>query len=302
MIEEFEKADIDYATEVLERFPVLTEMRDSGAPLSQRDISDRCGISKSTAHRNVKSLIDKGILRKENGGYVLTDLGEVVADETAGYISRIKKARENPNVPDFALGTGLEIEHVVNGKVTRSSRGNPLAPLARLAEVTEKAEEVRVLTNSVARESLDAGLGRVLDGEQDIEVVVGERVLESMLGTGWLGDRLLEAVSTENLRIWIYEGLVPHQICVIDGKLCYSIENENGMPVALLETENDEAIRWAKRVFEKHRDEARRLRPSEIESLRRSEEAGVSEEPEETSSGASSDSGTGEGGTGQTSG
>jgi predicted transcriptional regulator len=287
MVEDFEEEDIGYAAEVLEKFHILTEMWDSDAPLSQRDISDRCGISKSTAHRNVKSLIDKGILRKENGGYVLTDIGEVVADETARYVSRIQKAKKNPNIPDFVLDTGLEIEHVVDGKVTRSSRGNPLAPLSRLAEVTKKAEKAHVMTNSVAPESLDAGLGRVLDGEQDIEVVVGERVLESMLGTGWLGDKLLEAVSTENLRIWICEDLIPHQICVIDSKLCYSIENESGMPVALLETENDEAIRWAKRVFEKHREEARRLRPSEIESLRRSEDAEVSGEPEETSSGSS---------------
>jgi predicted transcriptional regulator len=36
------------------------------------------------------------------------------------------------------------------------------------------------------------------------------------------------------------------------------------MPVAMLETENEDAVEWAERTFEEYRERSRRLEPSDI--------------------------------------
>ena len=254
----------DKLQEVVKLSPVLRELDSSSQPLQQSEIRRRLNRSKSTTHRRIKKLEEMDFASKNGDGYVLTDLGEAVAEKTAEYVSEVRTAREYEEFLDTLNETELRLADISDGEVTRATRENPVAPLVRLAEVTAEASEVRVLTNSVAPESFKVGREKMRRGEQEVEMVIDERIMETVRGNDWFGEEVRRDIESGNLRLWIHEEPIPYQIGVMDGRLCLGAEDEDRMPVAMLETENENAVEWAERTFEEYRERSRRLEPSDI--------------------------------------
>lgn len=244
--------------------PFLSELRESEEPLRQTELRERIDKSKSTTHRSVRKLEEIGVVRKQGAGYELTEFGVIVAEKTSAYVSEIETAERYGEFLDIVGETDLRLEDIKDAEVTRASRHNPVAPLVRLAEVTVDAEEVRVLTNSIAPESFDIGRKGIRGGEKTVEMVVDRRTIESIRGSEWFGEELEKDLNTGNFDLWVHEEPVPFQIGVMDGRLCLGAEDEDRMPVAMLETENEDAVGWAKEVLERYRNGSDRLEGSEI--------------------------------------
>jgi len=240
--------------------PFLLELRNSDGAVRQTELSDRTGKSKSTTHRGTKRLEEAGVVRKGGGGYVLTEFGRVVADRTCSYVSEIEAAEEYDEFLCVVRETDLPLECITEADVTRASEQNPVAPLLRVAEVAADAEDIRVLTNSIAPKGFEVGRQGIRKGEKSVEMVVDRRTVESMRGSRWFGEELRKDLRTEGFDLWVHEGPVPYQIGVMDGCLCLGAEDDDRMPVAVLETKEERAVDWAVSVFERYRGRAERLR------------------------------------------
>lgn len=256
----------DDLQEVVKLSPVLRELDSSSQPLQQSEIRRRLDRSKSTTHRRVKRLEEMEFVSKngDGDGYILTDLGEAVAERTAEYVSEVRAAEEYEEFLDKLDGTDLRLTDIADADVTRSTHENPVAPLVRLAELTAEASEVRALTNSVAPESFKVGREKMRRGEQEVEMVIDERTMESVRGSEWFGGEVRQDVRSGNLRLWVHDEHVPYQIGIMDGRLCLGAEDEDRMPIAVLETENDAAVEWAENTFERYRERSRRLEAGDV--------------------------------------
>jgi predicted transcriptional regulator len=242
----------------------LRVLQESDRPLRQSEIRERIGRSKSTMHRRVRRMEETGLISKAESGYRLTDLGEAVAKRTTRYIAEVETAREYEEFLSTVNSTKLPLSSIVDASVTRASSDNPVAPLVRLAELTADASEVRVLTNSIAPESFEVGRTKLREGEQEVKMVVDKRTIESIRGSEWFGEEVRKDLRTGNLTLWVYKGSVPHQIGVMDDKLCLGAEDDDRMPVAVLETEDKEAVNWAESVFGSYRDDAELITASDV--------------------------------------
>ena len=197
-------------------------------------------------------------------GYSLTGLGEAVAERTAEYVSEVRAAEEYEEFLDTLDRTDLRLTDIADAEVTRATHENPVAPLVRLAELTAEASEVRALTNSVAPESFKVGREKMRRGEQEVEMVIDGRTINSVRENDWFGEEARQDVRSGNLRLWVHEEPVPYQVGIMDGRLCLGAEDKDRMPVALLETGNEDAVEWAKRTFEEYRERSRRLEASDV--------------------------------------
>jgi predicted transcriptional regulator len=130
--------------------------------------------------------------------------------------------------------------------------------------VTAEASEVRVLTNSVAPESFKVGREKMRRGEQEVEMVVDGRTMESIRGNDWFGEEARHDLRSGSLRLWVHEEDIPYQMGILDDRLCLGAEDEDRMPVAMLETENEDAVEWGERTFEEYRERSRRLEASDV--------------------------------------
>lgn len=266
MIPKVEQMKPEEIQEVVKLRPVLRELEYSSQPLQQSEIRRRLNRSKSTTHRRVKRLEEMEFVFKNGNrdGYVLTDLGEAVAEMTAEYVSEVRAAEEYEEFLGTVNETELRLEDIDDGEVTRATDDNPVAPLFRLAEVTAGASEVRALTNSVAPEGFEVGMEEMRKGKQEVEMVIDRRTMEPIRGNDRFGEEVRQDLRSGSLRLWVHDEPIPYQIGVIDDRLCLGAEDENRMPVALLETENDTAVEWAERTFERYRERSRRVEPDDV--------------------------------------
>jgi predicted transcriptional regulator len=243
---------------------VLSELRKSADPLRQTDLRDRTGKSKSTIHRDVRALEDMGVVEKKGPGYELTEFGEVIADRTEEYVSFVLSSEEYKEFMGTVAETDLSLKYISNAELTRTSSANPVAPLVRLAEVTSRASEVRVLTNSIAPESFEVGRKKLREGEQEVEIVIDSRTIESIRGSEWFGEEIKKDLETGNFELWVYRGRIPHQIGIMDNKLCLGAESNDRMPIAMLETEDERAVSWAEGVYRRYKRGSERLTASDV--------------------------------------
>ncbi len=256
--------DSEEISKIVKLIPYISELRDADEPIRQSELRRRVDTSKSTAHRATKHLEQEGIISNVGGGYALTEPGELIAEITCGYVSEIKATDEYREFLSIVRRTDLSLSGVSDAKVTRASSRNPVAPLVRLAEITAGADKVRVLTNSIAPESFEVGRQGIREGEKSVEMVVDRRTIDSIRGSEWFGEELKKDLRTDNFSLWIHEEPVSYQIGLMDGKLCLGAEDENRMPVAMLETENTEAVGWARDVFDKYRRRSDRLKSTDV--------------------------------------
>jgi predicted transcriptional regulator len=249
--------------DVIKLLPVLNTLRGE-AGLRQSEIRDATDYSKSTTHRRTKKAVEMGLVSKNDGVYHLSELGERVSEKASEYVSAVDRAYDLREFVRTVNDADLDITEVSDAEVTRASSANPVAPLVRLAEVTVNASEVCVLTNSIAPESFEVGRERIRDGRSEVEMVVDRRTINSIRGSDWFGDELRRDLRTGNFDLGVHDEDVPYQIGVMDDRLCLGAEDENRMPVAMLETTDEDAVGWGKRKFESYREDAERIEPSDV--------------------------------------
>ena len=251
-------------SKVIRLSDLLIELYEADGTLRQTDLRKRVDKSKSTVHRGIRELEEMKIAKKDGPGYCLPEFGKVIAERTKEYISEVETADEFHEFLGTVEETDLRLKSISDGTVTRTSRNNPVAPLMRLAEITAGAKEIHVLTNSIAPESFEVGRQGIRVGNKEVEMIVDRRTIESIRGNEWFGEELEKDLRTGNLSLWVHENMVPHQIGVIDGRLCLGAEDDNRMPVAMLETENRGAVRWAEGVIDEYRSRACKFRLEDI--------------------------------------
>ncbi|MDY7080853.1 MAG: MarR family transcriptional regulator [Halobacteria archaeon] len=248
-------------TRISKHLPLLVKLRDADEGLRQSEVRDKLNQSKSTTHRKVKTLEEMGLITKADSGY---ELSRIVTEEVENCVSNIETAYRYDEFLATVARSNLRLDYIKDSPVMRASETNPMAPLIRLAEITAESDEARVLTNSVAPRSFDVGREGVRSGEKEIEMVLDYRTVESVQETKWYGEELEKDLETGNLEIWIYDNEVPYQIGIFDDRLCLGAEDEDGRPTAMLETEDEDALSWARETFERYKRDEEKLLPSDI--------------------------------------
>jgi len=256
--------DRDDVIDVIRREPVLSTLRQSDTVLRQSDLTARLDLSKSTAHRAIATLEDLDAIERVDGGYALTALGAVLADETSAYLTRIDRVGELAAFLDVIEELPFEIDDFEAYSVTHATVANPTAPMIRLAELTERSTTVRVVTSSIAPQSFDAGRHLLRQGELTSTMVLDRRAYDSLLGSERYGADLARDLQETPFSLYRHDDPIPFQLGLMDDTLCLGAEDQHRRPTALLETSADAAVSTGEALFERYRDRAERITPADV--------------------------------------
>ncbi|WP_172824899.1 winged helix-turn-helix domain-containing protein [Halorientalis sp. IM1011] len=254
----------DDVIDVIRREPVLRTLRRSDTVLRQSDLTDRLDLSKSTAHRAIATLEDLGAIERVDGGYALTALGAVLADETTGYLTRIDRIGDLAVFLDVIEELPFDLDDFEAYSVTHATVDNPTAPMIRLAELTERSTTVRVVTSSLAPQSFDAGRHLLRQGELTSAMVLDRRAFDSLIESERYGADLAADLRETPLSLYRHDDPIPFQLGLMDGTLCLGANDRNRRPEALLETSSDAAVSTGEALFEQYRDRAERITPADV--------------------------------------
>jgi len=252
-----ESIDRDLLLEVVRRGPMLAALREE--PMDRRDLTQRLGISKSTSHRNAKSLAERGILRKSNGEHTLTEFGQAVADVVATFEAGMKATVRLAPLFEAVSGTNppCPIEAFADATVTSTDHGDPFGPLARFVSLVGETDSLRMADSyAIAPTYIDDIHGRVLDG-LETEVIERPEVAEDVMEN--YPKKCVQLCASDFLEMRVHDDL-PFGLVILDHRIGIGVRApETGVPRAFVDTEANEAREWAETLFDSYWDEATEL-------------------------------------------
>lgn len=164
----------------------------------------------------------------------------------------------------------FSVELFADAVVSYPGPGYLYEPVERVTRLVEGTETMRAFgTTEFKSINLDIVCDAVLNSMK-YECIYAPAVLETVVS--WNPERVAEAAVRENHTILVHDALPDDDRCGIGidddriGIRCH--DEETGMLEAVVDTDAIEARRWAERVYERCRAEARPLDADETDALR----------------------------------
>jgi predicted transcriptional regulator len=239
------------------RVRVLEALSEDG-PANQRALRDCIDMSRSTLSRSLQALEEQGWVAESDGGYHLSPVGHVIAEEFLELLERISLTEDlAPFLRWFPYGASdLELIHLSDAEVIPGTNSDPIAPVRKHQEAMKSAHNIRLFIPSLDREASRAVHDGVMDGRLEAEIVVTPSV-EETIGSGDFAELFRPQIETDRMTVLSIEDDFPrYYFGLVDDRVQVGVEDDEGIPRALLETTADPVWEWAEKRYETLRERA----------------------------------------------
>lgn len=249
--------DIEFLARSHARMGILAELNEHG-PLSKHELRSRVDVSRTTLIRALKSLERRGWITNTTNEYAIAHCGRLIFREFTSLIESVEHATELQPVLEHLDIEALDLDPrlLADAEVTVSSPSNPYAPVVQHVEALRTAEEVRCLLGVVGYEAMDVAAERVQAGTVSYELVVDSVCADALRSDPHYAEAFETCISTDAFDVWVYDGDVPCYIGVLDEIVQLGVEDQGGIPRALLETRSQEARTWADDIYAEYKQQA----------------------------------------------
>lgn len=254
--------DVEFLARSAHRVEVLRTLR--SGPWTRPDLHDETGVSQPTLGRVLGSLEDRHWVERRGREYALTPLGEVLAAEFDDLLGTVETIQRLGGVIGL-LPTdemAFDVRRFASATITTPEPGDVLRHVRRAEEVLRDARDLRILADTIAPSSLEEGHDRVMDfpeGDLVFESIITGDAIDQTLAEPDLVGLIRDLVASGRAPIYRYDGTIPLTVVVADDTAVLFPTDEQGLPAALIETD-DEAVRaWVAEQIDRFRDRAIRL-------------------------------------------
>jgi len=237
---------------------ILEHLRDGG-PASRDELRARCEASRTTLGRNLEALQERGWVREVDRRYELTTKGESATAhllkliDVVGVLDRLEPFLRWTSNETFDLDPRL----LSDAELTVATPNDPYAPVNEHVGSLRTVESFRGLLGVIGRDAMETVSGRVEAGEATVELVVEEGVADTLRGSPHYRELLDGVLGTERFEILTTDGTVPYYLGLVDGAVQIGVEDDEGVPKALVETEAGTVREWGERTYRAYRRGAR---------------------------------------------
>lgn len=250
-----ETDDVDELLDLsVQRADALEALR--AEPLRRAEVEAALDVSRTTAHRIVRSLADNRLAERTPEGYRLTPFGTFAADEIAEVRSKFEAATHlRPFLCDVRdLPFELDISLFADANVARSEPGNPYGPVSRFMELLQESDTLRGFdTTSVAPVYVD-DIRREIMGGMAVSVVYLPPVVEQIADS--YPEELADATESGHLELYTHDSL-PFGLALFDDRIGLgAYDDETGMLTVFVDTDDPDAIEWGERLYEFYLEKA----------------------------------------------
>ena len=231
------------------RVRILESLSES-SPVTERALRRQLSASRSTISRGVDSLIEMGWVTEGSDGLELTPTGSLVIEAFLDLAETMSTAEElSPFLEWFPLSEfDLTVDDLQKGTVTAAIDGDPYAPAREHTNLIRTASRFRALLPSIGQNAISMAHRRILAGNLEATLIVSPSV-ETRIRTDQLAPQFEEMLSTGRLTILVAES-VPFFLGLADERATQiGVEDDEGMPRALFETEAEAAREEADALF-----------------------------------------------------
>lgn len=261
--------DVAFLARSPHRVKVL-ETLDAGAR-SRPDIHEATGIPQPTLGRILGGFADRNWIERDGREYALTPLGRLVFGAFEGLLDTVETVQRLDDVVGLLPNEQLDfdVQRLGAATITTPETGDVLGHVRRAEELIAAAEHLRILTNTMMPAALETLRDRVVNtGESEllVESVITGDAIEQALANPSLVDLIRDLLESGQSPVYQYDGSVPMTLAIADGTAVLAPEDEQGIPGALVETD-DEAVRtWIEAQFDSYREQSTELTVDDLPS------------------------------------
>lgn len=244
--------DVRFVSQSPVRVRFMLALTEDG-PMNRCDLRASVDASRTTVSRNLEALVERGWVEEVNGEYRTTPGGELLTSalerllSTAETVDRLEPFFRWFPVDDFEV----EWRWFADADVYPATSSDPYAPIDRHAERLATVTRFRGLLPQVGLRPMKA-IGRDLS-QFDHEIVVSPAVGETLRTER----KYVEARATLSERgridFYVSDDPIPAYVGVFEGGVQVGVSDDDGVPRAMVETDDERVVRWANETYEAYR-------------------------------------------------
>ncbi|MFD1632424.1 helix-turn-helix transcriptional regulator [Haloplanus ruber] len=245
---------LEYLLGSATRPATLAALRDAGR-LSSRRLEERVSASRRTLKRTLRTMESRGWVEPVGGAYELTALGAATLATYEQCRERERIAREIRPILEHAPASafGLDIETLADATVIRPD-SDPTAPLDRLLDLRAEASELREAAPFLLRDTVEQLADRVTaESPPDVTLVLEDAAPSPESYSGAYCDHFRDLLDAPTVDVRVVDD-VSVTVGVADGHAFVGVAERDGMPGALLESDDDTVVDWANRSVDRYLD------------------------------------------------
>lgn len=256
-------SNIAYLARSQNRLEILETL--TTGPHTPRDVEEQTGTSRSTLERITTELEERGWAeRNNNGEYVLTGMGERVAEETSQYVGAMEAIDTLGEAVDWLPYDELTIDlrHFRDAAVRGPEPNDVAAADTRIIDLMRNGDVFACLSNTAGTVGLETEMMEQFGEDRlAVENVVTPEELDIYRRDS---DRMArwESYLDAGANVYCYHGQIPCVLILIDETVF--IGDRRLETIGLIESSNDAVRSWAEGLLAKYRDDAERVEPTDL--------------------------------------
>jgi len=241
--------EIEFLARSPNRVAVIREL--AADRRSRDELADATGASQATLGRILDDFGDRSWIRREDGQYVATATGRLVAEgftnlldilETEGELRAIVRYLPT-HAMDFDLG------RLADATITTPSGTRPNAPIQRLLDLQRDASEVRIFSHAFNEQSLSVIADHVAAGGT-FKGVLSQTALDALAEDPELRQRLTSILDSDGATVRCRGEGIPLAATIADDAVLVLLRAENGVLQASIDTDEQAVRSWAHDTFD----------------------------------------------------
>lgn len=252
--------------EFLARSPNRVSVLDAltGGLIGRYDLEEKTGVTRATLGRILDDFEERGWIIEDDRRYETTQLGAYVSREITDLLERFEPVPALNEVAQWFPEDGFEFDLgcLAGAEIVRPSRSDALAPTNHIANRLQTANQVRLITYSVLPNVMEVCWRGTVDGTLELESVLDEGAFDSFGTDPQMVDHARGMFESGQAEIVWYQGDIPSTLFIIDDLVLLCLSGGEGVPHAVIETDNETVREWAESTIDTYRREGEVLDPS----------------------------------------
>lgn len=254
--------DVSFLARSPHRVEVLTRL--SERDWTRPDLHDATGISQPTLGRVLGAFQDRNWVERNGQSYELTPSGELVAAEFTDLLETVETVQRLDDVAGLfpTAELGFDIERLASATITTPTTGDVFRHVQRFQTRILEADHVRIATDTMAPDPLENLRDRVVaheEGDLLVESILTGTALDQAVSVPAMVDMIRALLESEHAPVYRYDGTMPMGIGVADGVAMLAPTDDDGIPGALVETDDEVVRAWVTERLDDYREQSTRL-------------------------------------------
>jgi predicted transcriptional regulator len=243
-------AEIEFLALSENRVEVLTLLAEDRH--TRPDLESETGASQATLGRILGDFQDRSWVRQDGSEYVATATGRLVAQGFTDLLDILQTERELRGLvrylPTHAID--FDLRHLADATITTPTQTRPNAPVQRLLDLVEDADEVRAFSHAFNEQNLTVIERRVRAGELSFAGVLSRSAVEALADDRALRERLQSLLSSSEATVRVREEGIPLAVTIADETVHMLLRDETGILRASIDTDEPAVRSWASDTFD----------------------------------------------------